>query len=149
VSDPKEYGPPTPWIVRNPTIITALLAYAVGLLAWGWHISEVTSVEAERGLERSQHILEAERRIRTLEDQLPVITALAVRVTSIEKSNDQQDRRVDSIDTQGTRMLTTVENRQADVLMRLARIEQFVVENNKRLDAIEQTIRALQVPRPP
>jgi hypothetical protein len=61
--------------------------------------------------------------------------------------NDAQSRRIDTMDSQGTRMLTTVENRQSDVLTRLARIEQYVVENNKRLDGIEQAIRTLQVPR--
>ena len=146
MAEPQQYGPPQPWIARNPTVITALAAYAVGLFAWGWHISEVTSLEVERGIERNRRILDVERRVLIEEQQLPIVTALAVRITAIEKAHDEQDRKIASIDNQGTRMLTTVENRQTDVLARLARIEQYVVENNKRLDAIEQSIRVLQVP---
>jgi hypothetical protein len=136
-----------PWIVRNPVVTTALISYAFGVLAWGWHISEVVSVETERGMQRNERVLDDERRIGALEQQLPIIAALVVRVTAVEKENDAQSRRIDTMDSQGTRMLTTVENRQSDVLTRLARIEQYVVENNKRLDGIEQAIRTLQVPR--
>ena len=146
MTEPQQYGPPQPWIARNPTVITAMAAYAVGLLAWGWHISEVTSLEAERGIERSRRLMELERRVLITDQQLPIVTALGVRITAIEKDNEEQDRKISSIDNQGTRMLTTVENRQVDALARLARIEQYVVENNKRLDAIEQSIRVLQVP---
>jgi hypothetical protein len=137
---------PQPWIARNPAIITALISYAIGVLAWGWHISEIVSVQTERDLQLSMRMMEVERHLNKLEEQLPILAALAVRITAIEKENDQQNRRVDAMDTQGTRMLVTVENRQADVLTRLGRIEQFVVENNKRLDAIEQAIRVLQLP---
>jgi hypothetical protein len=93
--------------------------------------------------------MEDARRIGVLEQQVPILSALVVRMTAVEKENDSQSRRIDTMDSQGTRMLTTVENRQSDVLTRLARIEQYVVENNKRLDGIEQAIRTLQVPHPP
>jgi hypothetical protein len=136
-----------PWIVRNPVVITALVSYAFAVLAWGWHISEVVSVQTERDLQLSTRMLEGERHMGRLEEQLPVLAALTVRIAALEKENDQQNRRVDAMDTQGTRMLTTVENRQTDVLTRLSRIETFVIENNKRLDSIEQAIRVLQAPR--
>jgi chromosome segregation ATPase len=135
-----------PWIARNPVVITALVSYAFGMLAWGWHISEVVATQTERDLQLSMRMMEIERHQNKLEEQIPLLAALTVRITTLEKENDQQNRRVDAMDTQGTRMLATVENRQNDVLTRLSRIEQFVVENNKRLDSIEQAIRTLQTP---